>query len=123
MSLITFSCASPSASWSPTQNPVYGAGNSRSIRRHQPKGRCGADIYSYNKGASETQSLRWSKLPTADLTTLLTFFDTIGGAAVTFTYTDGSGSAHAATRLLNDTLRHRHIASNYHEVSLDLEVA
>jgi hypothetical protein len=122
MSLITFSCTDPSASWSPTHNPDYGDGNSRLVRRHQPRGRCGSDIYSYNKGASEVQYLKWNKLPSTDLATLLTFFETISGAVHMFTYTDHEGNAHTA-RLITSSLKHRHVDPTRHEVGLDLEVS
>ena len=122
MALITFVCASPTASWSPTHNPNYGGGNSRAIRKHQPVDMSdGGDPYSYSHGASEGISLRWAKLPTADLTTLLAFFSTIAGSAKAFVYTDPSSVTH--TVRLSGDVNHNHVESERHEVSLELETS
>jgi hypothetical protein len=125
MSLITFVCASPSASWTPTHNPDYGSGNVPMIQRHQPIDLTdGGAVYSYNHGESIPLSLNWAAMPTADLTTLLAFLTTICGSRNTFVFTDPDAAAHSATRIANArALAYREVEVGRHEVSLELEVA
>jgi hypothetical protein len=119
MSLITFVCASPSASWSPTQNPNYGSGRVR--RKHQPVDMSDdVDVYSYDHGESGGANLEWKSMKTANLDNLTAFFTTIAGPAKAFTYTDPDGAAHTA-RLIGG-LSHRNTQSNRHEVRLELEI-
>ena len=122
MSLITFVCASPSASWEPTHNPVYGSDDARMIRRHQPVDMAGADVYSYNKGQSCPVSLKWAAMPTADLAALIAFFATVAGHAKTFVYTDWNGTAYTA-RKADRGLTSRYVGTAFHEVTVDLEVS
>lgn len=122
MSLITFECASPAATWSPTHNPNYGS-DDPAIRRHQPVDLSdGGDVYSYNHGQSTPITLHWAKMPSADLATLLAFFTAIAGAANTFTYTDWDADTHTV-RLASDGLNHRYSDATRHDVTIDLEVA
>ena len=122
MALITFVCANPVASWSPTHNPNYGGGNSRVIRKHQPVDMSdGGDVYSYGHGASEKIHLGWAKMTTNDLNAVLSFFSVIFGSANAFTYTDPNGVTHAS-RLIGD-INYKHVESERHEVSLELEAS
>lgn len=120
MQLITFVCASPAASWTPTHNPSYGSDDMAMLRRHQPVGRCGADVYSYNKGSYRSATLKWENMPTADLTALEAFFNAISGRRWTFTYTDWNGISYTAWKA-GEGLRSRYVSANRHEVTIDLE--
>ena len=121
MQLITFTCASPAASWTPTHNPNYGSEDMAIVRLHQPTRRVGADIYSDNRGAYRSASLKFANMPTADLTALRTFFATIGPGKA-FTYTDWNGTAYAAKRV-GEGLSSRYVQSNRHEVTVNLEAS
>ena len=124
MALITFVCAAPSASWTPTHNPNYGEGDVPMIQRHQPVNLSdGGDVYSYNKGQSTPVSLKWAKMPTVDLITLLAFFATIGGAAHEFAYTDPDAVEYTARLANAEGLIYRYVESSRHEVALELEVS
>lgn len=121
MSLVTFSCASPAASWSPTRNPDYDPGYIRTKRYHQPIAYADDGTpYSYRHGESGERTLHWAKLPAADLTAGRAFFEAIGpGKAHTFT--DKDGTAYTAKQVEN-SLEWSEVAPGYYDVGVGLEI-
>ena len=123
MGLISFLCSSPAASWSPTVNPDYADGNGKTVRFHQPKAFCGANLYSYGHGSSKARRLGWTRLPGDDKIDLVTFFDTIGGNANTFVFTDTDSAVYTARMKNADALSMREVEPGYFEVQIDLELS
>jgi hypothetical protein len=124
MSLITFTCAAPVASWTPSVNPKYGSGYAQEEKHFQPKGFAGSDFYSYDHGHTHGRILEWAMLPAADMTTLLTFLGLVHGGVHTFSFKDYDGTTFATSRILNfQNIQFQHRLLLYYEVSLELEVA
>jgi len=123
MALISFTCAAPAASWSPSRNPKHGGGYEQGVEVYQPKGFAGADFYSYDHGSKRTRRLFWAMLPAADMATLLTFLGRVKGTVV-FTFTDYNSTAYPASRILNfQSFPYRHVTLTFFEVTIELEVA
>jgi hypothetical protein len=122
MGLISFVCASPVASWTPTCNPVYGDGLARVTRCHQPRIFCGADLYSYNHGRSGSISLGWNRLPATDKDNLIAFFDAIYGQATKFVFTDRDAETYTA-QLVGDSLTWREVEPGYYNIQMDLDLS
>ena len=123
MSLITFACAAPVASWSPSVNPRYGGGYEQGIDIFQPRGFAGSDFYSYDHGSNNIRTLYWAMLPAADMATLLTFLGLVKGT-VAFTFTDYDAMDYTASRILNfQSFPFEHVILTHYEVTLELEVA
>lgn len=125
MGHIFFTCANPVASWSPSVNPKYGGGYTRSKERYQPKELSdGGDVYSYSHGEKDGRTLEWEMLPDADMTTLLTFLAAMKGGRYTFTITDYDSFPLYGCRVLNyEAFSFKNRLSLYYEIILDLEVA
>jgi hypothetical protein len=124
MALISFSCAAPTASWSPSVNPRYGGGYQRGKERFQPKGFAGADFYSYSHGELDTRILQWGALPAADMATLVTFLALMHGGVHTFAFTDYEATVYATCRVLNfENFPFKNILGSYYETVLEIEVA
>jgi len=123
MSLITFSCTSPAATWAPTVNPQRG-GRVESIENFQPKGFCGTALYSYNHGSQQGVSMEWGYMPAADMTNLLTFLDAMAGGRYPFTFTDYDASTHSARVLNYEAFPVKYSMQKlYFKCVIDLEVA
>jgi len=124
MSQITYTCASPPASFTPTVNPSYASGYIQNKRYHQPK-RLADDgtPYSARKGESGARTIGWPDplLPEADLLSLVAFFDTIHGPANTFTFKDMDDVTYTA-RLVGDSLSWREVETGRYDVSHNLEI-
>ncbi len=121
--LISFSCAAPVASWSPSVNPRREGGYLQGTEIFQPTGFCGADLYSYDHGSVNTRTLEWSFLPAADMETLLTFLGLVKGQ-YTFAFTDYEATVYSACRVRNfEDFEYRHVTLDYFETSLEIEVA
>jgi len=121
--LVTFDrVLTPAGSFWPTHNPNYGDGYVRTTRRHQPKGFCGADVYSYNKGKSGDFFLGWNRMPAADLAALETYFNDIRGHVNKFVFTDRDGGVHTA-KLIKDSLTWREVEPGFYDVRVDLDLS
>jgi hypothetical protein len=125
MALISFSCAAPVATWSPTVNPSYGGGYSRGKERFQPKAFAGSNLYSYNHGMTiDSRLLEWTALPAADMAALLTFLGLMHGGVHTFTFTDYEATAYTACRVINfASVPFKNLQRDYFQTTLELEVA
>ena len=125
MSLITFErVAAPAASWNPSVNPDF-EGYWQGRKWYQPKDLSdGGSPYIYSKGEVRKRYLQWTMLPDADLTDLLAFVADMEGGRYKFTFTDVDSVDYMASRILNaGNVIYREVASGYHEVYLELEVA
>jgi hypothetical protein len=122
MSLITFTCASPPASFTPSVNPIYAPGYIQTKRYHQPK-RLSDDgsVYSYRKGESGVRTVGWPKLFALEMTSLIAFFDTIENHVNSFTFKDRDDATYTA-RQVADSLTWREVEPGYYDVSVDLEI-
>ncbi len=125
MAIISFTCAAPVASWTPSVNPKYGGGYARSKKRFQPKDFSdGGDLYSYSRGDKEGRTLEWSMLPDADMTTLLTFLAAMKGGRYKFTITDYDSFPLYGCRVLNcEAFPFKNRTLLFYETILELEVA
>jgi hypothetical protein len=124
MALISFSCASPLASWSPSVNPRYGGGYAQNEEHFQPKGFAGANLYSYSHGHAHGRTLEWGMLPAADMATLLTFMGLMKGGRYPFSFTDYDAAVYTACRILNfQNFPFKNRTLTYYETMLELEVA
>jgi len=124
MSLITFACAAPVASWTPSVNPSYGGGYAQFEEHYQPQGFAGADFYCYDHGHNHGRVLEWAALPEADMVTLLAFLATMHGGVHTFTFTDYEATAYTVSRILNfQAFQFQNMTLTLYETSLELEVA
>lgn len=122
MSLVTFVCADPAASFAPSVNPDYDPGYIRTKRYHQPRRMMDDGMFdSARKGESGSRTVQWPKLPAADLTDFIAFFDTIGGPDNPFTFTDLDGAVYAA-RAVADSLTWREVAPGFYDTAVDLEI-
>lgn len=123
MDLISFSCASPVASWAPSVNPATGGGYSQTEEHYQPKGFAGADFYSYDHGHIHGRILKWEALPKADMITLLAFMAAMHGGVHTFTFTDYDAATYTASRILNyQAFPFKNVTLDFYQVALELEV-
>jgi hypothetical protein len=123
MALISFTCAAPVASWSPTVNPKRG-GYFQGEERYSPTGIVGAYFYSYNHGLVDSRILEWGALPAADMSTLLTFLALMHGGRHTFSFTDYDLTVFTACRVLNfSNLPYKYLTQTLYTVTLELEVA
>jgi hypothetical protein len=121
--LVSFSCAAPVASWSPSVNPARDGGYLRGLEIFQPTGFCGADLYSYDHGSKDTRTLRWEALPAADMATLEAFLATIHGFHP-FTFTDYEATACAVSKILNfESFGYENLTLTLYRVTIQLEVA
>lgn len=120
MSLITFTCASPSASWTPSRNPKYD-GYAQTEEHYQPLDFAGSDLYSYDHGHTHGRTLEWSALPAAEMTTLLAFVAAMHGGVHTFTFTDYDSTTYTA-RIISQALTYRSILNGFYAVTLEIEV-
>jgi hypothetical protein len=124
MSLISFSCAAPVASWSPSRNPRQNGGYRSGKERFQPKGFCGSNFYVYDHGSVNIRVLEWAMLPQADMATLLTFLSAVHGGVHTFAFTDYDTTVYSTCRVLNfQEFPFKNATQTYYETMLELEVA
>jgi hypothetical protein len=125
LGFISFSCAAPAASWSPSRNPKYGGGYARTKKRFQPKDFSdGGDLYSYCHGEKEGRVLEWEMLPDADMTTLLAFLAAMKGGRYSFTFMDYNSVVYTACRILNyEAFPFKNQTLLFYETILELEVA
>ena len=123
MSLISFSCASPLASWSPTVNPAKGGGYSQNEEHYQPQAYAGADLYVYDHGHIHGRLLTWEALPKADMITLLAFINLMHGGVHTFTFTDYESTSYTGCRILNyQDFQFKNLTLELFQVALEIEV-
>ncbi len=124
MALISFACAAPVASWSPSINPKSDGGYRRSKERFQPKDFSdGGDLYSYSHGEKDGRTLEWAMLPEVDMDSLLVFLATINGGRYTFNFTDYDTIIYTGCRVLNcDSFPFADSLLKYYETVLEIEV-
>jgi hypothetical protein len=122
MAPISFSCAAPVASWSPSVNP--GLGRYAQTEEHfQPQDFAGADLYSYDHGHSHGRVLEWTALPHGDMMSLLVFLSLIHGVHA-FTFTDYDGAVYTTCKLLNfQSIPFKNLTLSYFETVLEIEVS
>jgi hypothetical protein len=122
MSLIILSCTAPVASFAPSVNPDYDPGYIRTKRYHQPRRMMDDGMFdSARKGESGGRTIRWPRMPAADLPSFRAFFDTIGGPINSFTLTDMDEATYAA-RQVADSLSWREVEPGFFDASVDLEL-
>lgn len=124
LGFISFSCAAPAASWSPSRNPKYGGGYARTKKRFQPKDFSdGGDLYSYSHGEKDRRVLEWEMLPDADMTTLLAFMAAMKGGRYTFSFTDYDINIYTARILNYEAFEFLNRTLLYWKVMLEIEFA
>lgn len=123
--LISFICAAPVASWSPSINPKSEGGFKRSKERFQPKDFSdGGDLYSYSHGNKNERILEWAMLPETDMDSLLVFLKAVEGGRYTFSFTDYDTSVYMACRVLNfESFPFADSLLKFYETVIELEVA
>jgi hypothetical protein len=121
MAHISFSCAAPVASWSPSVNPAFGR-YAQTEEHFQPQDFAGADLYSYDHGHSHGRVLEWTALPAVDMVSLLAFMMAMHGGVHAFTFTDYDAATYTARILNSGKFPYRQTVAGFYEATLILEV-
>ena len=125
MNLISFTCASPSASWTPSVNPRRGGGYAQAEEHFQPKNFAGSDLYSYDHGGPPpSRILELPMLPNADMATLLIFLAVMKGGFYKFVFTDYDSAVFTSCRVLNfQSFSYKAATLSRYSVTLEIEVS